>query len=169
MKLRDGYSEPNRGKPGNAWDERKYYSELILDSAVFTNMLPGSIEAFFYQSGPTGKGRCFDTFNMLTHKKMHKCEEYARPAHQTFPSIPKHFGLSGHDVPLLALDIWNWNMPFSHPAVKPQPSPPITGSLPDTPEVQRFDGKQAVATSSAVGADWMVREDQQRGRLLEYV
>ena len=114
MKLRDGYSEHNKYNSRKTWDDHKYYSELILDASPFTHSLPHSIEAFFFQPG---RKDCFDAFDG------HKCEAYARAAHRAFLD---RFSLSWNDVPLLKLDIFNWQQPFSAMAAPPpsSPSPP---------------------------------------------
>ena len=39
-----------------------------------------------------------------------KCENYVRAAHRSFTN---HYGLSAEEVPLLQLDLWNWQEPFS--------------------------------------------------------
>ena len=82
------------------WDDKKYYSELIFDSATFIKELPHSVEAMFFL--PTNcAGDIYDG---------PKCESYARRAHRKFI---EHFKLSPLQVPLLKFDLWNWDTPFS--------------------------------------------------------
>ena len=42
-----------------------------------------------------------------------KCADYGRKAHQ---AITQFFHLKDADLPLLRLDPWNWNQPFSYAA-----------------------------------------------------
>jgi len=82
------------------WDDKKYYAELIFDSSVFLRNLPYSVEAMFFL--PT---RCNgDIYDGA------KCEDYVRTAHRTFL---QNFTLTEEQVPLLKLDLWNWEAPFT--------------------------------------------------------
>ena len=97
------------------WDDHKFYDELILDAHRFDATLPHAIEAvFFLWDGLHQRGmECNDVVDGP------KCEAYARRAHAR---IINHFGLSANELPLLALDLWNWDKPFFD--TNPHPQPP---------------------------------------------
>ena len=77
----------------------QFYNELIFESTVYLWELPYSVEAFFYTNGNC-KGDIIDG---------PKCAGYARTAHRNFLT---NFGLTSVEVPLLRLDLWNWEQPF---------------------------------------------------------
>ena len=86
------------------WEDNKFYDEVVLSTEMYTRNLPASIEAAFYLFGMD----CGDAHDGP------KCEDYARAAHA---QIVSHFGLTDEQLPLLQLDLWNWNQPFA-PAPK---------------------------------------------------
>ena len=91
------------------WDDHKYYSELILNADAYLSNLPASIEAVFFLRGMD----CADVYDGP------KCEPYARKAHA---AILDHFSMSPNQLPLLSLDLWNWDRPFED--INPNPMPP---------------------------------------------
>jgi len=99
MRVREEVRANNLRPPQKMWNDNKYYSELIFDAAFYTQHLPHSIEAVFYLDDD-----CGDAFDGP------KCREYGIAAHR---AIVSHFGLDAKAMPLLKLDLWNWQAPFS--------------------------------------------------------
>ena len=81
------------------YDDGKFYVEMIFDAEEFMNNLPHSIDAVFYLNED-----CTDSMAGP------KCRDYAIGAHRT---MLRHFELSLEEMPLLRLDPWNWDTPFS--------------------------------------------------------
>ena len=80
-------------------------SELIFDAAYYTQNLPNSIEAVFYLDD-----NCGDAYDGP------KCKDYGIGAQR---AIARHFGLSVSHLPLLKLDLWNWDAPFTNMLAPP--------------------------------------------------
>mmetsp|Transcript_56176 Transcript_56176/g.99294 ORF Transcript_56176/g.99294 Transcript_56176/m.99294 type:complete len:95 (+) Transcript_56176:587-871(+) len=74
--------------------------QLIFESAAYLEQLPRSIEAMFYLT-TNCKVDIFDG---------PKCKDYVQKAHKRFL---QHFNLTQNEIPLLKLDLWNWDAPFS--------------------------------------------------------
>ncbi|KAL3919871.1 MAG: hypothetical protein SGPRY_005474 [Prymnesium sp.] len=83
-----------------AWDDHKFYNELVMDDQTYTHNLPKSIEAVFFI--PTS---CDDIFDGP------KCEAYARGAHR---NILRHFQLTEAQLPLVKFDFFNWERPLTY-------------------------------------------------------
>ena len=92
--------------------DHKFYDELIFDAGRFTRDLPRSIEAVFYIHGS-----CNDVGDNFNHNAA--CEPYARRAHA---NILRRFHLSAERLPLLRLDLFNWNAPFSDGTLSTHPA-----------------------------------------------
>lgn len=75
------------------------YNEIVVDSRAWIDRLPSSIEAFFFPGG----SKCdFDS----------SCQQTVRAAHDTF--LREYFpSLTKYDVPLLRLNVTDWESPFS--------------------------------------------------------
>ena len=111
MEVREEVRRNKLKPPSKMWNDGKYYNELIFDAAYYTEHLPDSIEAVFYLDDD-----CGDSYDGP------KCRDYGYGAHA---AIASHFGLDADRLPLLKLDLWNWNAPFSvAPLQRPKPSPP---------------------------------------------
>lgn len=76
------------------------YNEIIIDRASWTRMQPNSIEGVWFLSFPDCDRE--DTSMM--------CESTARRVRDQFID---DFHLDPHTFPLLKLDPWNWDKPFS--------------------------------------------------------
>ena len=76
----------------------RFYNEIILDDAHFTEKLPDSIRAVFYLPKS-----CWDINDGP------KCEEYARIAHR---NMLRHFALTEAQLPLLRFEPLDWSHPF---------------------------------------------------------
>jgi len=96
--------------PQKFWNDNKYYNELIFDASDYSEQLPRSLLAVFHLVDDCGD----------SHDGP-KCEAYGRAAHA---AITKHFRLDPAQLPLLRLDLWNWETPFSdHTPYRPPPPP----------------------------------------------
>jgi len=82
-----------------AWDDHKFYNEVIIDDITFVTSLPHSISAVFYLPAA-----CDDIYDGP------KCESYARGAHR---NMLRHFALTEQQLPLVQFDYMNWARPFS--------------------------------------------------------
>lgn len=80
----------------HVWHGNELYNEIVIDSECIGSHLPNAIEAFFY-SNIDDKGR-------------------VTKAHERFLV---EFKLTPDDVPLLALDVENWDAPFADPWLTP--------------------------------------------------
>ena len=85
--------------PQKMWHDGKYYNELIFDSAHYIDHLPDSIEAVFFLDDDCGDAHDGP-----------KCRDYGIGARD---AIARHFGLAEERLPILKLDLWNWEAPFS--------------------------------------------------------
>ena len=104
MAARDELRRRGTKPPPKAYDDGKFYAELIFDAKTFKRNLPYAIEAVFYMRADWDCGDVGDGSN-----HMQACEGYARKAHA---AMLKHFGLVAHELPLLYLDLWDWKRPF---------------------------------------------------------
>lgn len=95
--------------PQKMWNDGKYYNELIFDAQYYLDHLPDSIEAVFYMDDD-----CGDSFDGP------KCRDYGIAAQR---AITQHFGLEDERLPLLKLDLWNWDEPFAD-SFAATPTPP---------------------------------------------
>jgi len=85
--------------PGKMWNDNKYYTELIFETRSYTLHLPDSIMGVFYLDDD-----CGDSYSGP------KCADYGKAAHR---SIAKQYSLNAERLPLLKLDLWNWEQPFT--------------------------------------------------------
>lgn len=99
MKVREEVRRDKLKPPQKMWNDNKYYAELIFDAAYYVDHLPDSIEAVFFLDD-----NCGDAYDGP------KCKNYGIGARD---AIAKHFGLDHKRLPLLKLDLWNWQEPFS--------------------------------------------------------
>ena len=85
-----------------------YYNEIIVDEATWRRNLPEGVEAFFYirRRADSPDGECND---LPPGTSVFLCEPYARTVHRTFLET---FGKTEEEVPLLELDIFDWETPF---------------------------------------------------------
>ena len=90
------------------------FTSFDWDHEPFRNLTHGpprvTVEAMFYiYSGNQGRGNgdCGKGADIYDGPK---CEDYARAAHRKFLQT---FNLQERQVPLLKLDLWNWDYPFS--------------------------------------------------------
>jgi hypothetical protein len=92
-------------KPWNKFfDNGKFYNELVFSPWVYSANLPRSIEAVFYMD----PGDCSDV--AIDYGEHRACTEYAIAAHA---NMLAHFGLTDRELPLLRLNIWDHEYPFS--------------------------------------------------------
>ena len=113
MRAREEVRSRELRPPQKMWNDGKYYNELIFDAKYYQDHLPDSIEAVFYLDD-----NCGDAYDGP------KCRDYGFGAQR---AITRHFGLGSDRIPLLKLDLWNWNEPFSRilsPFNAPAPTPP---------------------------------------------
>ena len=113
MRARNEIRREKLKPPQKKWNDNKYYNELIFDASYYVEHLPDSIEAVFYLDD-----NCGDAYDGP------KCKDYGWGAHH---AIASHFGLDSKRLPLLKLDLWNWEAPFSKitaPYEAPSPAPP---------------------------------------------
>ena len=103
MRSRENWRRYGNKPPDKYWDDHKFYDELIFDADYFRRHLPKSIEAVFFIHGD-----CWDVGDSANNNAA--CEEYARRAHA---NIVRHFRLKPGTLPLLKLDLFNWNEPFT--------------------------------------------------------
>lgn len=106
MEGRDELARRGTRPTHKKWDDHKFYAELIFDVPRYEAALPHPIEAvFFLWDGLRQRGMdCADAHDGT------KCETYARAAHQR---ILEYFNLEAYEVPLVTLDLWNWERPFA--------------------------------------------------------
>ena len=86
-----------------AADPQQSYNELILDEAAYEAALPGAVDAVFYIPA----GSCHSK-NWAAQGS--KCERYARAFHRR---LAQRYGLPPERLPLLRLDLQNWQTPFA--------------------------------------------------------
>ena len=77
---------------------------MVIDQASYTSHLPGSILAVFFIAGAHD---CRSSNHWVRSRD--RCEAYARRAHA---GILSHFGLAASDLPLMRLDLHDWQTPF---------------------------------------------------------
>lgn len=99
MRVREEVRINEMQPPGKVWDDHKYYTEFIFDKKAYMDHLPGSIMALFFIE----PNSCKDIYDG------DHCKDYAVAAHQT---ILNHFGLTKRELPLLKLNLWDWEAPF---------------------------------------------------------
>jgi len=145
MSVRETIRRDKLRPPQKTWNDGKFYSELIFDAAHFTANLPDSIEAVFYLDD-----NCGDAYDGP------KCKNYGIGA-QT--AIATHFGLDNGKLPLLKLDLWNWNTPFTDVLAQPPPprspvvfSPPPTPPPPSPADVAKTAAQEAAPVAPAFRA-----------------
>lgn len=131
MAVREEIRRDKLRPPQKMWNDNKYYSELIFDASYYTEHLPHSIEAVFYLDD-----NCGDAYDGP------KCKDYGIGAQR---AIAKFFHLDSAELPLLKLDLWNWNEPFTDVLVR---SPPPTPPAP--PSIVRRAASQIYALSTSV-------------------
>ena len=95
--------------PRDFVDEGAFYNELIMDYNTFHRNLPESIDAIFYIPGECDEIR--PQWWMSGHQTP-KCEEYARWAHS---ELLARWPERARNIPLLALNNFEWHAPFSLP------------------------------------------------------
>jgi len=86
-----------------AGDPQQWYNELILSERSYSRALPSSIQAVFYI-----RARTCHSENWAAQGD--KCESYARAMHAR---LTRHFGLTAEQLPLLRLDLRDFDTPFS--------------------------------------------------------
>jgi len=88
------------------------YNEVIVDAEFFSSHLPDAVEAIFF-IGFDSSEHCESEnhwANVRGNGRKNHCENYARLAHQHFLD---RFQLNSDDVPLLRLDAFASDTPFS--------------------------------------------------------
>jgi len=75
------------------------YNEVVIDMEQWLAWLPQSIEAVWFLKS----GNCYAGGSML-------CEQFARRVHA---QLLQQYGVTDKDLPLLTLDVFNWDKPFA--------------------------------------------------------
>eukprot|EP00316_Scyphosphaera_apsteinii_P005605 CAMPEP_0119299558 /NCGR_PEP_ID=MMETSP1333-20130426/1632_1 /TAXON_ID=418940 /ORGANISM="Scyphosphaera apsteinii, Strain RCC1455" /LENGTH=260 /DNA_ID=CAMNT_0007301025 /DNA_START=268 /DNA_END=1050 /DNA_ORIENTATION=+ len=98
------------------------YNEVVLDEKSWSENLPRTVAAFFFTTSPSCQSRC---------------REDARQVHRSFLD---EYRLTSMQVPLLLLDVKNWQAPFS--AVDPGQEDGVSSARPVAGPPQRDAGPQ---------------------------
>lgn len=93
----------------DAWAQFRY-NEVVVDRRAFEARLPHAIVAVFYVASPAAEDCVSSNWWVRREKLFGFCEEFTRAA---YAQLLAHGGVSPSEIPLVRLDINNWEQPFS--------------------------------------------------------